>query len=129
MKRKDKKSNETAKRFAASSSLLGGFRKLLSEVHPCLPAYFYGGSGVWAPLPVDKEGEDKMAELGLTRLVPDGHIDRDVLLALHEIFACAYDELWWPYFPQIALGLLREAIANKNSKLSQALAKAYEEEK
>jgi hypothetical protein len=128
MKRKDKKSSETAKRFTASPSLLEGFRKLLAEVHPRLPAYFYGGSGVLAPLPVNKEGEDKMAELGLTRLVPDGHIDRDVLLALHEIFACAYDELWWPYFPQRAVQTLRKSLANKNSKLSQTLAKAYGEE-
>jgi hypothetical protein len=127
MKGKDKKSNETAKRFTASPSLLEGFRKLLSEVHPCLPAYFYGGSGVLAPLPVDKEGEDKMAELGLTRLVPDGHIDRDVLLALHEIFACAYDGLWWPYYPQSAIQLLRKAIKSENSKLNQTIAKAYGE--
>jgi hypothetical protein len=128
MKRKDKKSSETAKRFTASPSLLEGFRKLLAEVHPRLPAYFYGGSGVLAPLPVNKEGEDKMAELGLTRLVPDGHIDRDVLLSLHEIFACAHDELWWPYFPQRAVQILRKSLANKNSKLSQTLAKAYGEE-
>jgi hypothetical protein len=128
MKGKDKKSNETAKRFAASPSLLEGFRKLLSEVHPCLPAYFYGGSGVLAPLPVDKEGEDKMAELGLTRLEPDGHIDMDVLLALHEALACAHDGLWWPYYSQRAVQILRKSLANKNSKLSQTLAKAYGEE-
>jgi len=127
MKRKDKKSSETARRFTASPSLLEGFRKLLAEVHPRRPAYFYGGSGVLAPLPVNKEGEDKMAELGLTRLVPDGHIDRDVLLSLHEIFACAHDELWWPYFPQRAVQTLRKSLANKNSKLSQTLAKAYGE--
>jgi hypothetical protein len=128
MKRKDKKSNETAKRFTASPSLLDGFRKLLAEVHPRLPAYFYGGSGVLAPLPVNKEGEDKMAELGLTRLVPDGHIDMDVLLALHEVFALDYDGLWWPYFSQRAVQILRKSLANKNSKLSQTLAKAYGQE-
>ena len=128
MKRKDKKSSETAKRFTASPSLLEGFRKLLAEVHPRLPAYFYGGSGVLAPLPVNKEGEDKMAELGLTRLVPDGHIDMDVLLALHEVFALDYDGLWWPYFSQRAVQILRKSLANKNSKLSQTLAKAYGQE-
>jgi hypothetical protein len=128
MKRKDKKASETTKKFTASSSLLEAFRKSLAEVHPRLPAYFYGGSGVLAPLPINKEGEDKMAELGLTRLVQDGHIDRDVLLSLHEIFACAHDELWWPYFPQRAVQTLRKSLANKNSKLSQTLAKAYGEE-
>ena len=128
MKRKDKKASETAKRFTASPSLLEGFSKLLAEVHPRLPAYFYGGSGVLAPLPVNKEGEDKMAELGLTRLVPDGHIDMDVLLALHEAFALDYDGLWWPYFSQRAVQILRKSLANKNSKLSQTLAKAYGQE-
>ena len=128
MKRKDKKVGETTKRYEADPSLLDGFRKLLAEVHPRLPAYFYGGIGILAPLPVDKEGEVKMAELGLTRLVPDGHIDMDVLLALHEAFALDYDGLWWPYFSQRAVQILRKSLANKNSKLSQTLAKAYGEE-
>jgi len=128
MKRTDKKANQTTKKRTASPSLLEGFRKLLEEIHPCLPAYFYGGDGILAPLPVDKDGEDKMAELGLTRLVPDGHINRDVLLAIHEIFARSDDELWWPYFPQRACQLLTKALANKNSKLSQTLAKAYGQE-
>jgi len=128
MKRKDKKASETTRRYDASPSLLEAFRKLLAEVHPRLPAYFYGGNGILAPLPLDKEGEAKMAELGLTRLVPDGHIDMDVLLALHEAFACDYDGLWWPYFPQRAVQILRKSLANKNSKLSQELAKAYGEE-
>jgi len=100
----------------------------LAGLHPRLPAYFYGGSGILAPLPVDKEGEDKMAELGLTRLEPDGHIDMDVLLALHEVFASNYDGLWWPYYSQRAVQILKKSLANKNSKLSQALAKAYGEE-
>jgi hypothetical protein len=128
MKRTDKKASATTRRHNASPSLLEGFRKLLVEIHPRLPAYFYGGNGILAPLPVDKEGEAKMAELGLTRLVPDGHIDMDVLLALHEAFACDYDGLWWPYFPQRAVQILRKSLANKNSKISQTLAKAYGEE-
>ena len=128
MKKTDKKVGATTRRYDAGPSLLEAFRKSLAEVHPRLPAYFYGGSGILAPLPVDKEGEAKMAELGLTRLMPDGHIDMDVLLALHEAFACDYDGLWWPYFPQRAVQILRKSLANKNSKLSQALAKAYGEE-
>jgi len=94
-----------------------------------LPAYFYGGDGILAPLPANKEGEDKMTELGLTRLIPDGHIDRDVLMAIYEIFASQEDDFWWPYHPQRAAQLLRKALRNKNSKLSQAIAKAYGEEK
>jgi len=129
MKRTEKKSSQETKKRTASPSLLEWFRKLLAEVHPCLPAYFYGGSGILAPLPVDKEGEDKMAELGLTRLVPDGQIDRDVLWAIYEIFAYADDDFWSPYHPQRAVQLLNKALANKNSKLSQAIAKAYGDEK
>jgi len=125
MKRTNKKTNQETKKRTASPSLLEGFRKLLAEVHPCLPAYFYGGDGILAPLPIDKEGEDKMAELGLTRLVSDGHIDRDVLWAIHEILANADDGLWWPYYPQRAWQLMKKALANKNSKLSQAIVRAY----
>jgi len=125
MGRTDKKTGQETRNRAASPSLLEGFRKLLAEVHPCLPAYFYGGDGILAPLPTNKEGEDKMAELGLTRLVPDEHIDRDVLLAIHEIFAYAYEDFWWPYHPQRAVQLLRRALRDRNTKLNQTLVKAY----
>jgi hypothetical protein len=123
MKRKEK----TKEKRTASPELLEGFRKLLAEIHHSLPAYFYGGNGILVPLPINKREEDKITELGLTRLVPDGHIDIGVLMAIRELLIEADDDFWPSHYPQVVMINLRKALRNKNSKLSNAIARAYGE--
>ncbi len=124
MKKAKSKATEKETR-KASPELLAAFKRLLADVHPALPAYFAGQSGAIAPIAWGEDADAKMAELELTRLDPNGHIDRDVLWAIYEIFAEADDGFWSPYYPQRAVQILKKALRNPNSKLSIAIAKAY----
>jgi hypothetical protein len=124
-----KKTDQKTDRKSVGFSLREAFKSLLAEVHPCLPAYFCGRSGIIVPIPTGDDAEEKMVKHGLTRLDPDGHIDMDVLWALYEIFAEHDDDFWSPYHPQRVVILLRRALRDPNSKLSQAIAKAYGQEK
>jgi hypothetical protein len=124
-----KKATQKIDRKSVGFSLGEAFKSMLAEVHPCLPAYFCARSGAIVPILTDEDADEKMAELGLTKLDPDGHIDRDVLWAIYELFAEHDDGFWSPYHPQRAISILRKALRNPNSKLSQAIARAYGEEK
>jgi hypothetical protein len=124
-KTKDAKTQEKKESGAPITHL---FAKLLRELHPKLPAYFCGRSGAIIPIPSGEDADQQMAELGLVRLDPDGHIDTDVLWAIYELMAEEHDDLWPSYYPQIAMKILKKALANKNSKLSQTLTKAYGKE-
>jgi len=121
MKKEEKK--------AKATDLVKVYVEELRKLHPRLPAYFCGYNGVIVPIPSGEDAEQKMAELGLVRLDPDGHIDTDVLWSLYELMAEEHDDLLrQSWCPQVAFNILRKALANKNSKLSQTIAKAYGQE-
>jgi hypothetical protein len=121
MKAEDKKQDATP--------ITRVYANQLREIHPKLPAYFCGRNGAIVPIASGEEAEQKMAELELVRLEPEGHIDTDVLWAIYELMAEAHDDFWPSYHPQVALIILRKALHNKNSKLNLALSKAYGDEK
>jgi len=120
MKAKEKKQ--------VSESLIRAFAMKLSDIHPKLPPYFCGGDWVLVPIASGEDADQKMAELGLVRLDPNGHIDNDVLWAIYELMAENDDEWFRSSFPQITYKILTRALGDKNSKLSKAIAKAYGEE-
>lgn len=124
MKKKNEKKTEEKKR---STTLVKYYAEELRKLHPRLPAYFCGYNGAIIPIPSGEDADQQMAELGLVRLDPDGHIDNDVLWALYELMAEAHDDFWPSYHPIIAQKILRRALADKNSKLNQKLANAYGE--
>jgi hypothetical protein len=122
------KTTKTEEKKKRATDLVGTYAQQLKELHQRLPAYFCGYNGVLVPIPSGEDAEQKMAELGLVRLDPDGHIDTDVLWAIYELMAEEHDDLWPSYYQPIAMNILRRALADKNSKLSQKLAKAYGKE-
>ena len=126
-KTKDMKKQEKKEK---ATDLIRVYAEELKKLHPRLPAYFCGYNGVLIPIPSGEDAEQKMSELGLVRLDPDGHIDTDVLWALYELMAEEHDDLLWKsWYPQITFKILRKALADKNSKLNQTLVKAYGDEK
>ncbi len=119
---------KTQEKKPERTPLIEAFAKKMWELHPKLPAYFCARSGYIVPIASGEDADQKMAELGLVRLDPDGHIDTDVLWAIYELMAEKDDDLWRSSYPQITFSILRKALRDPNSKLSQAIAKVYGQE-
>jgi hypothetical protein len=99
-------------------------REMLSEIHPLLPAYFCGTGSRIYPIPIGEKAEEIMKRHKLVRFHPNGHVDIDVLAAIYELFE--YEEqkiLYNPYIPFFTEKVLRKALGDPISELSQALAK------
>jgi hypothetical protein len=100
-------------------------KSYLEELHPQLPAYFCNsGYYVW-PLCVDGDIDEFLRRNRAKRIDPDGHVDKDVLIAIHNIINDdKYAKVRIDYIPYLA-EVLAEELRNAHSELSAALTKAY----
>jgi len=100
-------------------------KSYLEKLHPKLTAYFCNsGTYVW-PLCIDCDIDEFLRKNRAKRLEPDGHVDKDVLIAIHNIIKNdKYAKMRIDYIPYLAEALAEE-LRNERSELSAALAKAY----
>lgn len=102
------------------------YKALLYDIHPLLPAYFCSNGKRIYPIPIGEKAEEVMRRHGMVKLVPDGHVDTDVLAAIYDLFEAAADKILYnPAIPVFTEKILRRALSDANSDLSQALAKIY----
>jgi len=97
----------------------------LEELHPQLPAYFCNSGAYVFPICVDGDIDEFLRRNRAKRLDPDGHVDKDVLIAIHNIIKDdKYAKVRIDYIPYLA-DALAEELRNVHSELSAALTKAY----
>lgn len=97
----------------------------LEELHPKLPAYFCNSGDYVFPLCVDGDVDEFLKRNRAKRLDPDGHVDKDVLIAIHNVINDdKYAKVKIDYIPYLAEALAEE-LRNEHSELSTAIAKAY----
>ena len=100
-------------------------KSYLEELHPKLPVYFCNSGSYVFPLCIDGDIDKFLERNRAKRIAQDGHVDKDVLIAIHKIIKNdKYAKVRIDYIPYLA-EVLREELRDANSELSKALGKAY----